>query len=140
MKLIIERLTSTAKLPVRAHPTDAGLDLFADESVILPPKSKVNIRTGVKIALPENSVGLIWDKGGQANRGLHTMAGVIDQGYRGEVIVIQFNTTDQNITLEAGQKIAQLLIQPTLFPEIIEQAVSDETSRGEGKFGSTGLK
>lgn len=138
MQLLIEKTHPEAKLPTRAHATDAGLDLYASTVQIIPAHTWQLIPTGIKMALPTDSVGLIWDKSGLASKGLHCLAGVIDADYRGEVLVNVYNLSDQDYQVEAGQKIAQLLIQAVHKPEIIEGSL-DTTNRGEGGFGSTGL-
>ena len=140
MQLIIEKINDTAKLPTRAHANDAGLDLYSSETIILKPLERSFISTGVKLAIPENYVGLVWDKSGLAVSGLHTLAGVIDAGYRGEIKIGLINLGKEDYTINAGQKIAQLLVQPIVCPEITEGKVDTETTRGEGGFGSTGLQ
>lgn len=137
--LTVERLSPNAKLPIRPHEHDAGLDLFSLDYYSLAPGERTNIRTGIKIAIPTGYVGLIWDKGGLAKEGLHTMAGVIDAGYRGEVLINIINLGQTIAQIAHGQKIAQLLIQKVELPKIIESKIEDETTRGEGRFGSTGL-
>lgn len=138
-KITVQRLTPTAKLPTRGHDNDAGLDLYADESLTLPPGATALIRTGLKMAIPDGYVGLVWDKSGLAKAGLHTMAGVIDSGYRGEIILNIVNHASTYYTVELGQKIAQILIQPVSLCSVAEAIINDETSRGENKHGSTGL-
>ena len=140
MQLLVEKVTPEAKLPVRAHATDAGLDLYALEDSVIPSKEWRLIRTGIKIALPANTVALVWDKSGLAKSGLHTLAGVIDEGYRGEILVNILNLNLEDYQVVTGQKIAQLLIQPILYPEIVETKLDDLTERGANGFGSTGLK
>jgi len=99
------------------------------------------IPTGIALAIPSGYVGLIWDKSGIAtNHGLKTMAGVIDSGYRGEVKILIHNLSNQPYTVQAGTKIAQMLIQPVVQNEIIEVKDLDDTSRGERGFGSTGME
>lgn len=139
MKLLIEKIDSSAILPTRAHPTDAGLDLYALEEAVVASKSWQLIRTGIKIALPDQTVGLVWDKSGLAKQGLHTLAGVIDAGYRGEVIINLYNFAETDYPVKAGQKIAQLLIQNILCPELVEAVIDGQTDRGSAGFGSTGL-
>lgn len=138
MKLLIERLTLTAKLPTRAYEHDAGLDLYSDEACSLKPGERATIRTGLKMALPVGYAGLVWDKGSLARLGLHSIAGVVDSGFRGEWTVHLLNISDKEISIELGQKIAQLLIQKVEAPEIIETKIIDETDRGEKRFGSSG--
>jgi dTMP kinase len=135
----VERIKSGAKLPTRAHPSDAGLDLYATENVSIPPYSQDAISTGLKIAIPEGYVGLIWDKSGLANQGYTTLGGVIDSSYRGEIKVIFKNLSEDIYHIQEGQKIAQLLIQKIETPLIKEAPVEDDTDRGQNGFGSTGL-
>lgn len=138
-ELKVEKLDPRAKLPSRSHPTDAGLDLYALEDSSIPAYSQEIITTGIKVAIPEGYVGLIWDKSGLASLGYTTMGGVIDASYRGEVKVIFKNLSEDIYHLRAGQKIAQLLIQAVETPTVVEGVIQDETSRGEQGFGSTGL-
>ncbi len=138
MKLIVERLSPAAKLPTRAYEFDAGLDLYADEAVAIEPGNRAIIKTGIRLAIPDGCVGLIWDKGGLAKDGLHTIGGVIDAGFRGEILIGLLNIDDKAHKIETGQKIAQILIQPIEFPEIIEAKVETDTQRAEGLHGSSG--
>lgn len=137
-KLWIQRLTPAAILPTRAHPSDAGLDLYAVNDWVLYPSDRVMISTGIKIALPDGYAGLIWDKSSLAAKGLHAMAGVIDADYRGEIKVVVINLSNNIINIGSGQKIAQLLIQKIETPDIRETDALPMTERGEGAFGSTG--
>jgi dTMP kinase len=137
-EIIIERIKPTAKLPTRAHPSDAGLDLYATENISIPPYGQDSISTGIKIAIPKDHVGLIWDKSGLANQGYTTLGGVIDSGYRGEIKVIFKNLSEDIYHIQEGQKIAQILIQKIETPLIKEAPVEDDTDRGQNGFGSTG--
>jgi dUTP pyrophosphatase len=139
MKLLVQKLDERAVLPSRAHHDDAGLDLYALEAVTLAPGERQAVSTGVALAIPSGYVGLIWDKSGISfNHGLKNMGGVIDAQYRGEVKVILVNLSQETVTLEAGQKIAQLLIQKVKLPEIEIIDLLPGSFRGEGGFGSTG--
>lgn len=139
MKLQIKKLHSDARLPEYALPGDAGMDLFALESVSLEPGARTDIGTGLAIAIPEGYVGLIWDKSGLSNRhGLKVLGGVIDSGYRGEIRVGLINLGSEPVSFESGHKVAQMLIQRVESPEIVEVETLDETERGSGGFGSTG--
>jgi len=137
--LIIEKITPTAKLPSRAYQDDAGLDLFADQTLTLAPLERAVVPTGIKLALPSGYVGLVWDKGGLAKQGLHTLAGVVDAGYRGEVLGQVINLSQNAYEIKAGQKIAQLLIQPVALPRVREGKIIDQTERGSQRHGSSGL-
>jgi len=139
--LKIKKLSPTAILPSYAHTDDAGLDLCADETIIIQPGERQLIPTGLAMAIPSGYVGLIWDKSGIASQhGLKTMAGVIDAGYRGEVKILVYNLSNQPYTVQARTKIAQMLIQPVEQKRILEVPELDDTSRGAGGFGSTGMK
>ena len=139
MELQIKKLHPDAKLPSFAHAPDAGMDLFTVEDVNLDPGERYSVPTGLSLAVPAGHVGLIWDKSGVAQtRGLKTLGGVIDAGYTGEVFVGMVNVGSESQTFIAGDKIAQLLIQKVEHPKIIEVDELDETTRGEGRFGSTG--
>jgi dUTP pyrophosphatase len=133
----VKLLTPTAKLPTRNNPTDAGLDLYADEDVLIWGYEK--IRTGVAISIPEGYVARIAPRSGLAVKfGIDTLAGVIDSSYRGEVLVVLSTSTGEPFSVERGDKIAQLLIQPVELwtPELVDEL--DETERGEKGFGSSG--
>jgi dUTP pyrophosphatase len=141
MTLSVKKLDNQAKLPSYAHPGDAGLDIFCNEEYILKPKERHLFTTGIQIALPKNTVGLIWDKSGLAvNNGIKTMAGVIDEGYRGEVKVLIINLSDQAYKVEKFSKIAQMIIQEKVNVVVKEANDLNNTKRGENGFGSSGLK
>lgn len=139
MQLLIKKLHPEAKLPAFAHATDAGMDLYTTKDIALQPGELVSIPTGIAFAIPVGHVGLIWDKSGIAiKRGLKVMGGVIDAGYRGEVFVGLVNTGTETQSFITGEKVAQIVIQKIEQPEIVEVEDLDETTRGDGGFGSTG--
>jgi dUTP pyrophosphatase len=137
-KLIAEKIIPNAKLPQKAHPEDAGFDLFANDFYSIAPYSQSLISTGIKLAIPSGYVGLIWDKSGLALDSLKTMGGVIDSNYRGEIKVIIKNLSEEIYNIIPGQKIAQILIQAISNFEIQEEKINDQTTRAENGFGSTG--
>ncbi len=140
-QLKIKKLKSDALLPVRANPTDAGLDLYALHDQNIAWSTSAKIETGIAIALPKGTVGLIFDRSSLGIKGVSRLAGVIDQAYRGEIIVALSNTASKNretIEIKRGDKIAQLLIVPILTPEVIEVDELDQTDRGIKGFGSSG--
>jgi len=139
MFLDIQLITPTAKLPTRAHADDAGLDLYADETVVIYANQQQLIKTGLRLAIPYGFVGLVWDKSGLAQKVLHCLAGVIDAGYRGDLLITVFNLSSINYEVQLGQKIAQLLIQPIKLPTPRLAQVSINTTRSDQGFGSTGL-
>lgn len=139
MDLQVKKLVPDAKLPVRAHHDDAGLDLFAAEEYSLAPGERQMVKTGIAMAIPTGYVGLIWDKSGVAGKtGIKTMGGVVDASYRGDVQVIMVNLSSTPYKVEKGAKIAQLLVQQVALPEVCEVPELDDTIRGENGFGSTG--
>ncbi len=126
-------------LPKRAHPWDAGLDLCSAEDVEIKPGELKGIRTGIRIALPKGTVGLIKDRSGMAKKGLHVLAGVIDPNYRGEIIVLVKNLGNEVIKIKKGERFAQILIIPIIYDEAYEVNELPESERGDKGFGSTGL-
>jgi dUTP pyrophosphatase len=139
MELKVKKIHPEAKLPVYGHPGDAGFDLFSCVDLALGPGEVKAVPTGLKMAIPRGFVGLIWDKSGISLKGVHKLAGVVDAGYRGEVQVVMINLGREAYAIKAGMKIAQMLIQPVQDVGIRETDDLDDTSRGEGGFGSTGL-
>jgi len=134
--LPVKRLSPTAKLPNKAYFSDAGFDLFSNETSNLKPVSRSMIKTGIALAIPNGHVGLIWDKSGLASKsGITVLGGVIDAGYTGEIIVTLFNTSEVSVEITQGQKIAQILIQAIDQVNLVEVS---ELNRGEQGFGSTG--
>ncbi len=138
MKLKVKKITPEARLPIYHHPGDAGLDLFSAVDDVIEAGELKAIPTGIKMAIPEGFVGLIWDKSGLSLRGVHRLAGVVDAGYRGEVRVVMANLGRELFAIQKGMKIAQMLIQPVVTIEVVEAEELDDTWRGEGGFGSTG--
>lgn len=140
MLIKFQKILEGAIIPHYAHPGDAGMDIFSAEETVIKVGEIKNIKTGVKMEMPEGFVGLVWDKSGLAlKNGIKTMAGVIDSCYRGEIEIVLANLSEQDYKIKKGQKIAQMLIQKVERAEIEEVKNLNETSRGEGGFGSTGL-
>ena len=139
MKLKVKKLNPEAKLPSKGHPGDAGIDFFATHMAVFAPGAQTNVKTGVALEIPEGHVGLIWDKSSVSfNKGLKIMGGVIDSGYRGEIIMSMYNTSNTEQVIEKGNKIAQMIIQKFEDYEIEEINEMSDTVRGEGREGSTG--
>lgn len=138
MRLPVKKIHPEARLPVYQHRGDAGLDLFSVVDELIAPGEVKAVPTGIRMAIPEGYVGLVWDKSGISLQGVHRLAGVVDAGYRGEVRVVLANLGREPFAVRKGMKIAQMLIQPVQAVEIVEAEDLDETSRGEGGFGSTG--
>jgi len=136
--LRVRKVHPEARLPVYQHPGDAGLDLFSAVDEVLGAGELKAVPTGIQMAIPDGHVGLIWDKSGISLQGVHRLAGVVDAGYRGEVKVVMINLGKLPFVIKKGMKIAQMLIQPVVAAEVTETADLDDTSRGDGGFGSTG--
>ena len=140
----IKRLDQELSLPRYANPGDAGLDLYSAVDVVIEPMRRVMIPTGVAIALPEGYAGFVQPRSGlAAKKGLSIVntPGLVDSGYRGELKVIAINTdTDEPIAIARGERVAQLVVQRVPVVELVEVDELDATERGEGGFGSTGLR
>jgi dUTP pyrophosphatase len=136
--LPIRRLDPAAVVPTRAHPDDAGLDLYALEDAAVEPGAGAVLRTGVAVAVPPGHVGLVCDRSSLAKRGLKTAGGVIDAGYRGEVGVVVWNLSREVQRVRKGERAAQMLVIPIATPGPVEADDLGDTARGAGGFGSTG--
>ncbi len=133
------RASGPGALPEYGSAAAAGADLRAREPVTLLPGARALVSTGVHVALPPGHVGLIWPRSGLAVRhGLDTLAGVIDSDYRGELRVALVNHGAEPVALQAGERIAQLLVQPVVQVTFVRAESLDETARGQAGFGSTG--
>jgi dUTP pyrophosphatase len=139
LTLKIKRLRSDAKLPECAYRGDAGVDLFSCEKIILKKGERAQVPTGIALEIPHGHVGLVWDKSSVAQKdGLKTLGGVIDGGYRGEIMIGIVNLSGKKYTIEKGRKIAQLIIQKFESARIKEVGALAETHRARRGFGSSG--
>jgi dUTP pyrophosphatase len=142
MSLRVARLDARARLPTRAHPGDAGLDLYAVEAAVLAPGERASIPTGIAVEIPSGHAGLVLPRSGLAARhGISVVnaPGLIDADYRGEVRVLLLNTDrEQAFELAAGDRIAQLLVVAVAISEVDEVTSLTDTVRGAGGFGSSG--
>lgn len=138
--LKIKRLKDDAKLPTYAHPGDVGLDMYAMEEVTIPPMGHHRFYHGFALEFPEGFAAIVKDKGSISKAGLHTMGGVYDAGFRGEYNTHLVNLSDEPYTVEVGDKVAQLIIYPVEIAKLEEVDELENSSRGEGQFGSTGRK
>lgn len=142
LKLLVQKIDEKAVIPYYAHKGDAGLDLFSIEEVTIKPMERKLIRTGIKIQLPENTEAQVRPRSGLALKyGITVLntPGTVDEGYRGEIKIILVNLSDESFQVKQGMKIAQMVIKPTVTPEVEEVSKLSETSRGENGFGSTGV-
>ena len=142
MKLHIKKLNTDAKLPEKAHKTDAGFDLFSIESKEIKAGETKLIKTGISMQLPANTEAQIRPRSGLALKHSITVLntpGTIDEEYRGEIGVILINHGKETFAVEKNMKIAQMVVQPTLSVDIEEvEGNLSNTVRGSGGFGSTG--
>jgi dUTP pyrophosphatase len=142
--LRVKLLDPAARTPVVAHPgEDLGYDLFALESVVLAPRVTVKVRTGIAIEARHPTTGaplglLVRDRSSMAAKGLATTAGVIDAGYRGEILILMTNLGDSSVELRAGEKIAQMIPVPVLTGPVHEVETLEASTRAEKGFGSSG--
>jgi len=141
-QLPILKLKDEAILPTRAHPGDAGLDLYACEAAHIGPGERWSVGTGVGVEIPEGHAGLVLPRSGLARDhgiSLVNAPGLIDSGYRGELRVLLLNTDPaETFRVEAGDRLAQLVLTPIATPEPIEAAELTESVRGRSGFGSSG--
>jgi dUTP pyrophosphatase len=141
MKLKIKKLHPNARIPSYAHYGDAGFDLYVPESITIKSGERKSIPIGIAMEIPDGYTGLLLDKSGLSHKhGLKSFGGVIDSGYRGEVHAGIMNLSDKDYTLEAGDKIIQMLIMPVMTVDIEESNSLSESERGAGAFGSSGKK
>jgi dUTP pyrophosphatase len=142
--LRVKLLDPTARLPVVAHPgEDLGYDLFALDDTELAPRATVRVRTGIAVEARHPATGtalglLVRDRSSMAAKGIATTAGVIDAGYRGEILILMTNLGDVSLSLKAGEKIAQMIPVPVLTGIIEEVPTLEDSSRAEKGFGSSG--
>jgi len=141
MRIPLQRLDDGLPTPAHAHRGDGGVDLCARSGIELEPGERVVAPTGIAVAIPEGYAGLVTPRSGlAAKHGISVVngPGLIDAGYRGEIMVVLVNLSDEPFLIERGDRIAQLVVVPVAVQEfeIVEQLPS--TSRGSGGFGSTG--
>jgi len=142
--LHVRRLETGARLPVVAHPgEDLGYDLFALDAVVLEPQATVRVRTGIAVEARHPETGaplglLVRDRSSMAARGIVTTGGVIDAGYRGEILVLMTNLGKTTVDLNAGEKIAQMIPVPVLTGLVQEVETLEDSARAAKGFGSSG--
>ena len=138
--LNFKRLDPKATLPTRGSHASAGLDLYSIEDISIGPKQRLLARTGLAVAVPEGFYGRVAPRSGLAvKNGLDVLAGVIDSDYRGELCCALLNTGDETIELQQGSRLCQLIIEQIITPTPEWADDLEETGRGAGGFGSTGV-
>ena len=139
MKIKIKKLHKDAKMPSYAHPGDVGMDMFSLEDYDLKPMERRIFPCGFALEFETGFAAIVKDKGSlPKNAGVHTMGGVFDAGYRGEYNANLINLGSEIYHVSKGDKIAQLVIYPVVIADLEEVNDLTESSRGEGRFGSTG--
>ena len=142
--LRVKRLEAGARLPVVAHPgEDLGYDLFALEDTALAPRATARVRTGIAVEARNPATCaplglLVRDRSSMASKGIATTGGVIDAGYRGEILVLMTNLGETAVELKAGEKIAQMIPVPVLTGVVEEEENLEDSARAEKGFGSSG--
>lgn len=135
MKIVLD---DGAIMPTRAHKEDAGLDLYARETTIVPAKESVKLDTGIHVEIPPDMVGFLKSKSGLNVKHGITSEGVIDEGYTGSIVVKLYNHSGYDYKVNKGDKISQLVILPIVKPELEVVDSLEDTDRGNNGFGSSG--
>lgn len=135
----VKKLSDTAIIPTRGSEVSAGWDLYASQEVVVPARGKAIIATDIAIAVPVGFYGRVAPRSGMAWK-KHTDigAGVIDADYRGPIGVVMFNHSDEDLQIESGDRVAQLVIEQISMAPLTEVESLDDTERGVGGYGSTG--
>lgn len=144
-RIRFKKLREKAQVPQYGTEYAAGADLYAclEESLTIPAGQTAFVPTGLAMEIPEGLVGLVYARSGLAcKKGLApaNKVGVIDSDYRGEIMVALYNHSQEAVTIDAGERVAQMVIAPYVFAEYEETQELEDTSRGAGGFGSTGSK
>ena len=137
-ELLVKKLVSEAKLPTKAYAGDLGWDLYSAEDVVIEPREIKAIRTGIAVQLPAGFGAFIKDRSSRAKMGLHCIGGVIDNGYRGEIIVLITNLSRDVVKIKKGEKIAQLVLISLVECSLKEVDELGTSERGNRGFGSSG--
>jgi dUTP pyrophosphatase len=142
MQANFKRLDAEVEIPTRSHIGDAAVDLQARYDITLDPGDRASVPTGLAVAIPEGFAGLVLPRSGHARRlgvGVVNGPGLIDSGYRGEISVLLINHGAERVSFSRGDRIAQLAVVPIVEVDWVEVDELDDTSRGGGGFGSTGV-
>jgi len=134
----VKLLNEEAETPTKAHRSDAGYDLYASENTVVVGRQRTTIKTGVSFDMAEGLAGLIWPRSGlSVKKGIDVLAGVVDSGYRGEVMVCLYNTSDEDVEIKHGDRIAQIIFQEVPLVSLIQSEELETSQRGSNGFGST---
>ena len=139
VKVKIKKLSEDAMMPLKAHQTDAGFDLYASETVVIPSNGRKLIPTNIAMSIPQGYYGMVVGRSGNTiKRGLVGQTGVVDCGYLGGIGILAFNFTDDDIVIEKGERAGQIVITPILDCSLQVVDELGDTDRGDGGYGSTG--
>lgn len=135
----VMKIDDCAKIPKKSNISDAGFDLSSIENTIIAPQSRKTVKTGLSLEMPENMAGLIWPRSGlSVKSGIDVLAGVIDSGYRGEIMVCLYNTSKDVVEIKHGDRIAQIIFQEVPVVTMEVHSTLGSSQRGDNGFGSTG--
>ncbi len=138
MELKVKKLSESATVPTKNLPSDAGIDLYASEQVVIPANGRALVKTEIAMAIPEGYCGLVVGRSGNTiKRGLVGQLGIVDSHYRDSVGIMMFNTTSEDIVIKAKERAGQIVLVPFLPVELTLCDELDETDR-KGGFGSSG--
>jgi len=141
LEIKVKKLNEDAIIPDYAYQNDAGMDLYSIEDFEVESGARVKAPTGLAFEIPKNYVGLIWDRTSvPVKKGLKTIGGVVDSGYRGELFVGLVNVSRESVSISSGEKIAQMVIQKFEQPKIVISTELAESERGENTLGSSDFK
>ena len=141
ISLRYEKISNNAYAPTRGSKYSAGYDLYSATAMTIPPKERAIVPTDIRIAVPKGTYGRIAPRSGLATKFfIDVGAGVIDYDYRGTVDVVLFNFGDKDFEIDKGDRIAQLILEKIEYCDAVEAKTLDFTDRGNGGFGSTGIK
>lgn len=135
----VELAQDGAQTPKRMTDEAAGYDLYSSESMIIPPRCRILVSTGLKMALPYGTYGRVAPRSGLSVKGIDVGAGVVDSDYRGIVKVLLINSNEEGFEIKHGDRIAQLIIEPIMMPPVNIVDKLTDTKRGVDGFGSTGV-
>jgi deoxyuridine 5'-triphosphate nucleotidohydrolase len=140
--LYFKKLADDAQIPQKFNKGDAGWDLFTNHNIIIRPRTRIMVYTGVQIQMPQGAFGQIVGRSSLMKKGIEPCTGTVDEGYTGEIQVILKNESDEEARFKKGDRIAQLLLLPQVEEFLLDWEDTDETTlgeRGDQGFGSTGL-
>lgn len=134
------RLNELAKPPFKGSPKAAGYDLHASSPATIPPRDRATVNTGLIISVPSGTYGRIAPRSGLATHSIDVGAGVVDADYRGQLKILLVNHSNEPFQVKVGDRIAQLICEKIVYPELLEVQTLDVTDRGSAGFGSSGIQ